>query len=54
MPKNMSAKKVINRAGKEATATDNKTYARQFLEAKRAEYESWKEHEVFELVDLRR
>ena len=48
------AKKVIKRARKEATKTDKQGYAKQFLEAKRAEYESWKEHEVFDLVDLRK
>ena len=37
-----------------AAATDQNNYARQFFAAKRAEYKSWKEHEVFELVDLRK
>ena len=44
------AAKLSNRSRKEATATDVRQYAKQFLEAKLLEYKSWKENEVFELV----
>jgi hypothetical protein len=41
------------KARKEATTTDLRKYAKQFAEAKRAEYESWRQHDVFDLVDTR-
>ena len=43
-----------NRARKEATATDLRNFAKQFAEAKKAEYESWRQNQVFELVDMRK
>jgi hypothetical protein len=42
------------KARKEASVTDLRNYAKQFREAKLLEYESWKENEVFELVDTRK
>ena len=42
------------KARKEATKTELRQYSKQFLEAKHAEYKSWVENEVFELVDLRK
>jgi len=41
-------------ARKEATASDYKMYYKQFAEAKKAEWESWKENEVYELIDMRK
>jgi hypothetical protein len=41
------------KARKEASITDLRNFAKQFREAKMLEYESWKENEVFELVDTR-
>ena len=41
------------KAQKEANATDLRNFSKQFKEAKLLEYESWKENEVFELVDTR-
>ena len=43
-----------DRSRKEVSATDLRTYQKQFAEAKRTEYKSWLEHDVFELVDLRK
>ena len=43
-----------DRSRKEATATDQKKYVKDFLEAKLKEYKSWVDNEVFELVDLRK
>ena len=37
-----TAKRKVNRARKEATTTDLRQYARQFVEAKKAEYTSWR------------
>ena len=34
--------------------TERRTFQKQFAEAKKIEYESWIEHDVFELVDLRK
>ena len=42
------------KARKEASITDLRNLAKQFREAKLQEYESWKENEVFELVDTRK
>ena len=39
---------------KEATATEKRQMKKQFDEAKRAEYQSWLDNEVFELVDMRK
>ena len=41
------------KARKEATTTDLRKYAKQFAEAKQAEYESWRQPDVFDLVDTR-
>ena len=41
-------------ARKEATQTDVRTYQKQFQEAKQAEYKSLLDHDVFELVDMRK
>ena len=43
-----------DRSRKEATATDQKKYLKDFLEAKLKEYQSWVDNDVFELVDLRK
>ena len=43
-----------DRSRKEASATEKRSFQKQFAEAKRREYESWMEHDVFELVDLRK
>ena len=48
----LAAKKVV-KGRKEATATDLRQYAEQFNEAKLKEYQSWKDNNVFELVDTR-
>ena len=48
------ASKHSNRSRKEATATDARQYAKQLMEAKIQEYQSWKENEVFDLVDARK
>ena len=48
------ASKLSNRPRKEATATDTRQYAKRFLEAKIQEHQSWKENEVFDLVDARK
>ena len=39
---------------KEATATEKRQLKKQFDEAKQAEYQSWLDNEVFELVDMRK
>jgi len=42
-------------ARREATAQEKRLYAKQFVEAKRAEYKSWaEENDIFELVDMRK
>ena len=46
-----SATKVKKR--KEATATDKRQFAKQFVEAKHTEYKSWIDNDVFDLVDFR-
>ena len=43
-----------NRGRKEATATDLPMFMKQFQEAKLAEVKSWKDNEVYDLVDLRK
>ena len=48
------AKKKQLKARKAASITDLRQYGKQFTEAKKAEYESWKQDEVFELVDMRK
>ena len=44
----------VNRARKEASVMDKRHFAKQFLEAKKAEYQSWLDNDVFELVDMRK
>ena len=44
----------IFRTSEEATATDKRNYAQQFERAKTEEYQSWVDHDVFDLVDIRR
>ena len=39
---------------KEATATEKRQMKKQFDEAKQAEYQSWLDNEVFELVNMRK
>jgi hypothetical protein len=39
---------------KEATGTETRQFAKQFLEAKQLEYKSWLDNEVFELIDTRK
>jgi len=53
-PAAFAAKSKVNRARKEATTTDLRNYAKQFREAKKAEYESWLKNDVFDLIDLRK
>ena len=48
------AKKKQLKARKEASITDLRQYGKQFTEAKKAEYESRKQNQVFELVDMRK
>ncbi len=48
------AKKKLNRERKEASKTDVQHYAKYILQAKLDEYKSWADHEVFDLVDLRK
>ena len=52
--RSQGAKKKKAAARKEATATDVRQYYKQFNEAKKSEIESWKENEVYELVDMRK
>ena len=49
--KDVWAAKLSNRSRKEATATDVRQYAKQFLEAKLQERQSWKKHDVFDLAE---
>ena len=45
----------VNAARREANATEKRFYAKQFAEAKQAEYKSWsQENDVFELIDMRK
>ena len=39
---------------KEATATETGEYSKQFQEAKLAEFQSWIDNDVYDLVDLRK
>ena len=47
-------KRKVNAARREATAEEKRMYAKQFTEAKHAEYKSWNENDVFELIDIRK
>ena len=42
----------VNAARREATAEEKRMNAKQFAEAKYAEYKSWKEKDVFELITI--
>eukprot|EP00975_Prorocentrum_lima_P057508 12061412-Prorocentrum_lima.AAC.2 len=47
-------KKAAAAARREATATEKRQFAKQFLDAKQAELRSsWQENDVYDLVDLR-
>ena len=47
-------RKKVNAARREANVMEKRMYAKQFLEAKLAEYKSWsQENDVMELVDMR-
>ncbi len=48
------SKKKQARARKEASKTDENNYSKEFAAAKADEYKSWKQHEVFDLIDLRK
>ena len=41
-------------ARSEANAQQKREYAKQFLKAKQDEYQSWKENDVFEIIDMRK
>jgi len=41
------------KARKEATTTDLRKYAKQFAEEKQPDYDSWRQHDVFDLVETR-
>ena len=43
-----------DRSRKEASMTDKKMFAKQFLDAKKAEYQSWVDNDVFDIVDMRK
>ena len=45
---------LVGKKRKEATQQEKRELAKQFLEAKRAECQSWFDNDVFELVDLRK
>ena len=47
MPKRKAARS-------EANAQQKREYAKQFLQAKLDEYKSWKENDVFEIIDMRK
>ena len=49
-----SISKILSKKRKEATATDRRNYAQQFEQSKQEEYKSWVDHDVFDLVDIRR
>ena len=53
--KSQKTPKAINlRKRKEASRTELRQYAKQFAAAKKAEYESWIDNDVFDLVDARK
>ena len=39
---------------KEASQAEKRQYAKQFAEAKQAEYQSWVDNNVFDLIDIRK
>ena len=43
-----------DRSRKEASTTEKRQYFKDFIKAKEAEYKSWVDNDVFELVDLRK
>ena len=54
---NRKLKKPLKRADrsrKEANQTENRQYYKDFVKANEAEYKSWVDNDVFELVDLRK
>ena len=50
----MNKPKTANRSRKEASTVEKRQYAKQFLDAKLAEYKSWVDNDVFDLVDSRK
>jgi hypothetical protein len=44
----------VGKKRKEASKKDTRDYAKQFSEAKRLEYQSWLDNDVFELIDVRK
>ena len=47
-------RRLPNRARREATALDKRTYYRQFQDAKDEEAGSWFKNDVYELIDMRK
>ena len=45
---------LVGKKRKEATQQERRQLAKQFIEAKQAEIKSWFDHEVFELIDMRK
>ena len=45
---------LVGKKRKEATQQERRQLAKQFLEAKKAECQSWIDNEVFDLVDMRK
>ena len=45
---------LVGKKRKEATQQEKRQLAKQFLEAKKAECQSWIDNEVFDLVDMRK
>ena len=41
-------------ARREASTQERRNYAKQFVDAKKAEVKSWQDNEVYELVDMRK
>jgi hypothetical protein len=46
-------KRLVGKKRKEATEQEKRQFSKQFQEAKKAEYQSWLDNEVFDLVDVR-
>ena len=45
---------LVGKKRKEATQQEKRQLAKQFLEAKKAECQSWIDNKIFDLVDVRR
>ena len=45
---------LVGKKRKEATQQEKRQLAKQFLDAKKAECQSWIDNEVFDLVDMRK